>query len=274
MIKVKSLHIYPIKALAGIQLDEVEITSRGLKHDRRWVLIDKQNKFISQREYPQLALLHPQIGANEMTIIDKSGKMSKLRFSLAEPNSIEEEVTVWDDRMPVKEVSQETNLWFSQFMEMDVRLMYMHEDSIRQADQRYAIKASDKVSFADGYPVLIVSEASMEFLNAKLEETLSIDRFRGNIIVSGSTPHEEDTWREIKIGQQQLFGVKPCARCQVTTIDPETATYGKEPLKTLSNYRRLDHKILFGENFIPGNESTIRIGDEIEVFERKTAPII
>lgn len=271
MIKIKSLHIYPIKSLGGISLDASNVTFRGLAYDRRWLLIDENNQFVSQRTFAKMAMLQPELNEGHMCITDRTGKNSMLKFDLSEPSSTAEMVTVWDDTMPAKEVSQEASNWFSRALEMPLRLMYMHEESIRQADQRYAVNESDHVSFADGYPVLITSEASMDQLNAKTSLEQSVDRFRANIILSGIGPHEEDTLRQIRIGRQELFGVKPCARCVMTTIDPSTAEAGKEPLKTLATYRKVGNKILFGENFIPTNESHIRVGDKVAVVERKDA---
>jgi len=271
MIKIESLHIYPIKSLGGISLQESKVTSRGLAYDRRWVLVDENNRFVSQREYAQMALLQPSLDDTVMTINDRSGKQEQLNFNLQEPQTEAEEVTIWDDIVPAKPVDDAADQWFSSFMQMPVRLMYMHEESVRQADQRYAITVNDKVSFADGYPILIISEASMTLLNSKLENPLTINRFRANVIVSGIKAHEEDSWREIKTDRQTLFGVKPCARCVMTTIDPENAQFGAEPLKTLSTYRFKDNKILFGENFIPQDEGKLRVGDEIEVIQHKPA---
>lgn len=273
MIRIESLHIYPIKSLGGIDLQEAKVTDRGLAYDRRWVLVDANNRFVSQREYARMALLQPRLDNGQMTITDRSGELVPLQFDLNEPKTTAEAITVWDDTVPAKPVSNAADDWFTTIMQMPVRLMYMHEDSIRQADQRYAITEQDKVSFADGYPILIISQASMDRLNSKLDHALSVNRFRANIIVSGIEAHEEDTWREIKTIQQTLFGVKPCARCVMTTIDPQTGEAGKEPLKTLANYRKIGNKILFGENFIPKEEGMLKVGDEIEVVERKEAPI-
>ena len=273
MIKIKSLHIYPIKGLRGISLNQTEVTTRGLKHDRRWVLVDEKNRFISQREFPEMALLHTHIEGDLLIIKDTRKNNSSISIPIVEPTSNEEMVTVWDDKMPAKIVSEEANGWFTTALSKQLRLMFMHDASQRQADQRYAITENDHISFADGYPILIVSEASMDQLNEKTGLSQSIDRFRANIVITGVEPHEEDKLREITIGQQKLFGVKPCARCQVTTVDPSTAKYGKEPLKTLATYRRINHKILFGENFIPANESSISVGDLVQIIERKEPAI-
>lgn len=273
MIKIKSLHIYPIKSIGSIDLKESQVTHRGLTYDRRWVLVDEQNRFVSQRENPHLALLQPELHEHQMKVVDRSQHQSPILFDLTEPDTEADEVTIWDDVVPAKPVSSKVNEWFSNFMRAPVRLMYMHEESVRQADQRYAITPANKVSFADGYPILIVSEASMNLLNTKLISPLKVNRFRANIIVEGTEPHEEDSWREVRTAQQTLFGVKPCARCVMTTIDPETAVAGKEPLKTLSSYRQIGNKILFGENFIPKEEGVLKVGDEVTVVQRKEAAI-
>lgn len=273
MINIESLHIYPIKSLGGIDLERSELTSRGLAYDRRWVLVDQTNRFVSQREHARLALLQPHLGKVYMTITDRSGQLPPLEFALGEPETTAEEVTIWDDTVPARPVTSIADDWFSTFLQMPVRLMYMHEASVRPADPRYAITEQDKVSFADGYPILIISKASMELLNSKLDDPLGVNRFRANIIVSGIEAHEEDSWREIRTAKQTLYGVKPCARCVMTTIDPKTGTVGKEPLKTLSTYRKVGHKILFGENFIPKEEGSVHVGDEIQVIKKKEPSI-
>ena len=273
MIKIESLHIYPIKSLAGISLRESKVTNRGLAYDRRWMLVDEKNQFISQREHPRLSLLQPEIKNQEMFVHDRSGVKESLAFKLNEPNSEPEQVTIWDDTIPAKPLSDTVNQWFSAYLQASVRLFHMHEESIRQADQRYAMTANDKVSFADGYPVLLLSEATLNLLNSKLESPLSMDRFRPNVVVSGTTPHEEDTWREINTKKQKLFGVKPCARCTITTIDQDSAKFGKEPLKTLATYRKTGNKVLFGENFIPKEEGMLGVGDEIQIIEKKVPAI-
>lgn len=269
MIKIKSIHIYPIKSLGAISLQQSKVTHRGLAHDRRWMLVDAKNRFVSQREYAQLSLLEPEIVSDQMIVTDRSGRQQALYFDLKEPQSRPEEVIIWDDTVMAKAVSTAADEWFSRYMEMPVRLIYMPDESVRAADPRYAVTQSDKVSFADGYPILIISEASMDLLNSKLTSSLSIDRFRANLIVEGSTAHEEDTWREIQMAQQTLYGVKPCGRCVMTTIDPKTAEVGKEPLKTLATYRKVGQKILFGENFIPKEEGVLRVGDKIKVVKNK-----
>lgn len=271
-LKVTDLWIYPIKSIAGIQLKESKVEKRGLQYDRRWVLADENGMFVNQRDYPEMALLQPEINGSVMTISHKAKAIAPLSFSMDEPTTTPVSVTVWDDTCPAKPVDEKADAWFSDIVGKEVRLLYMHEDSVRQADQRYAIEETDKVSFADGYPILIISEESVAFLNTKTEEHIPMNRFRANVIMQGGHANEEDTLRQINIGNVQMHGVKPCARCVMITIDVDTATKGKEPLKSLATYRKQGHKILFGENFIPHNEGSIAVGDAIQVHKVKSGP--
>ncbi|MBO3699006.1 MOSC domain-containing protein [Roseivirga sp. E12] len=271
-LKITDLWIYPIKSIAGIQLDQSKVETRGLQYDRRWVLADENGMFVHQRDYPEMALLQPEINGDIMTIRHKTKPIEAVSFNMSEPDSTPVSVTVWDDTCPAKPVDAKVDAWFSEIIDKKVRLLYMHDDSVRQADQRYAIEETDKVSFADGYPVLIISEESLAFLNSKSTEHVPMNRFRANVIVSGGEVHEEDRLRKITVGDVEMYGVKPCVRCVMTTIDVDTAQKGKEPLKTLSTYRKTGNKILFGENFIPSNEGVIRVGDTLNVLEKKSGP--
>jgi hypothetical protein len=272
-LEITALYIYPIKSLAGISVGKSKVEFRGLEFDRRWMLVDENNQFITQRNFPLMALLQPEIKSSSIVVSHRNQKFEPIEFSMAQPMSKAESVTIWDDTCLAKEVSVVASEWFSAVLEMNCRLMFMHEESIRQADQRYAIGESDKVSFADGYPILMVSEESMSQLNRKMRLNYSIDRFRPNIVFKGGTPHAEDTLRKVTINDVDLFGVKPCARCVLTTIDPQTTAQGKEPLKTLTTYRKLGNKILFGENFIPVNEGEITVGSQIIIHETKASQL-
>lgn len=272
-INIKSLHIYPIKSLGGIELSQTKVERRGLQHDRRWMLIDESGRFISQREYHSLALLQPSIEGEFLNIEDRSGRLDLLKISMDEPQTEPIKVTIWDDECLAKPLGESINKWFSAFMDKPVRLVYMHKGSQRIADQRYAPQPDDVVSFADGYPMLVISQESLDFLSKKVGTDIPMNRFRPNIVLTGLEPHGEDTLAEISINGLKLYGVKPCARCVMTTINQQTAEKGKEPLKTLASYRKTGVKILFGENFIPEVEGQITAGDSVEVLKFKSAPI-
>ena len=264
-LTITDLWIYPIKSIGGIQLTSSKVEHRGLQYDRRWVLADLNGMFISQREFPELALLQPSIEGDTIIIQHKQKDLAPLTFSTKEPDSNPINVTVWDDTMPAKPVSEKASQWFSDYIGKPAQLLYMHNDSIRQADQRYAINESDKVSFADGYPILIISEESLEQLNSLASEEVPMGRFRANVIVKGGEAHIEDRVKRLKVGETEWHGVKPCARCVMTTIDLDTAQKRREPLLTLSKYRRVKSKILFGENFIPMSEGQVEVGQELSI---------
>ena len=266
---ITALYIYPIKSLAGIEVAKAKVESRGFQNDRRFMLVDENNQFITQRKYAKMALLQPELTATEIIVRHKTEAVSPLKISLDEPNTTPEMVTIWDDTCPAKPVSTEADEWFSAVLGMKCRLMYMHDASIRQADQRYAINETDKVSFADGYPYLMISEESLAQLNEKLNESIDMRRFRPSIVFKGGKPHEEDEIRKVFCNGIEMYGVKPCARCVMTTVNPDTSEKGKEPLKTLSTYRQTGNKILFGENFIATSEGELKVGYLLKVLERK-----
>lgn len=271
MLQLSEIYIYPVKSLGGVRMDEAEVTDRGLQHDRRWMLIDENNRFISQREYPQLALFEVIIQDSNLVITDrKSGKILTVSHSPIYPNTPSINVTVWDDEVAACEVSKKTNDFFTQALGMSTRLVYMQDESLRKTDANYSLKGDEITSFSDGYPILIIGQSSLDDLNNRLAEFITINRFRPNFVFTGGTEFEEDEWHEFKVGEIKFFGVKPCARCIMTTIDPLTGKKkGKEPLLTLNRYRKAGNKILFGQNVLISQLGKVLVGDIIEVISRK-----
>jgi uncharacterized protein YcbX len=176
-------------------------------------------------------------------------------------------VEVWGDECKAIPASPAAHEWMSQYLGMDCRVVYMPEDSIRLVNPKYAIAPTDHVSFADGFPFLLISQASLDDLNQRLETPLPMNRFRPNFVVSGCTSFAEDTWKRIRIGTMEFHLVKPCARCIVTTVDQQTADRGQEPLRTLAQYRMQDGKILFGQNLVAVGVGQVSVGDAVEVLE-------
>jgi uncharacterized protein YcbX len=177
-------------------------------------------------------------------------------------------VSVWSSHS-IKAIDQgdEASEWLSTYLKVPARLVYMPESSIRRVNPEYAVRPGDHVSFADGYPILIASQESLDDLNTRLDAPLPMNRFRPNLVVEGCKPFEEDTWKRIRIGEVELALVKPCSRCEVTTIDQVTAARGKEPLKTMATFRRIKgNKVMFGMNVIPVNEGRLRVGDRVEIL--------
>jgi uncharacterized protein len=262
---ISSIHIYPIKSLGGFSVASAKVTARGLEHDRRWMLIDKNNRFLSQREFHSLALLQISMAENALIVSHKTLSIKSLVINFLETTDhlTRLNVSVWDDTVEAVEVSQEANDWFSEVLQSPTSLVYMPDDSFRKVDKKYAISQDDITSFSDGYPILIIGENSLADLNFRLEEPVPMNRFRPNLVFSGGKPFEEDTWRNFSVGTTQLVGVKPCARCVMTTINQDSAETGKEPLKTLASFRKVGHKILFGQNVLPLNVGEISVGDEV-----------
>lgn len=266
MLKINELYIYPIKSLAGIAVNKARITEKGFEHDRRWLLVDMDNRFLTQREYPQMALLDQSIENNELRITHKINNKSisiPVNSSTAADRIM---VTIWDDTCIAEFVSDEADSWFTEMLGINCRLVYMPDDCKRIVDQRYAPENS-VTSFSDAYPFLIIGQASLDDLNSRLVESLPMNRFRPNIVFTGGEPFEEDQYGHFTIGDINFYGVKLCARCIVTTIDQETAKKGKEPLKTLTSYRFKNNKILFGQNLIHEGVGEIAIGDQIMILQ-------
>lgn len=270
MLKLSEIYIYPIKSLGGIRLEKANITTRGLENDRRFMLVDENGQFLSQREYPQLAIFQTEIEGDFLKITDKkTGQNLKVNLS---PNSqsLALSVTIWDDTTTAIEVSQEASEWFSQALGIPARLVYMHEESQRKVESNYALTGDDITSFSDGYPILIVGQSSLDDLNNRLENPVNINRFRPNFVFTDGEPFEEDAWHEFTVGDVRFFGVKPCSRCIMTTIDQETGEKkGKEPLLTLNKYRKAGNKILFGQNVLVSELGTVSVGNDVTVLSRK-----
>ena len=272
---LSEINIYPIKSLKGIPLEEAKIERRGLEFDRRWMLIDEQNKFFTQREFPKMATLEVRIGENGLQVSDKGNKL-EIPFSPGGDETAR--VKVWSSKCTAKVYENSINEWFGDVLRTKCKLVLMPEETERKVNYFYAVHRDDHVSFADGYPFLLIGENSLADLNSRLADDLPMNRFRPNFVVKDAEPFAEDGWKKIKIGAGVFHVVKPCARCVITTIDQATGEKDdKEPLKTLSSFRipkrSVKNKILFGQNLIVENAGDIlRVGDEIEVLETKNKP--
>lgn len=265
---LSELHIYPVKSLGGISLQQAELIETGLKYDRKWMLIDEKGTFVTQRKYFELAMLQVGIDEDKLTVTHKKDPSRSVSFGLDEHTGLSIPVSIWDDESTGLEVSKHVNEWFSDFMQMPVRLVQMPADAKRLVDPRYAAH-NEVVSFSDGYPCLIISQASLDGLNQKLAESVRMDRFRPNFVFTGGEAHVEDSFTNFYIGNTLFSAVKPCARCVLTTIDQQTGEKGHEPLKTLAGYRTINKKVLFGQNLLHEGKGLIRVGDQIRVVSWK-----
>jgi uncharacterized protein YcbX len=275
--RISEIWIYPIKSLAGIRLQKAMVMQKGLEYDRRWMLVDQEGRFLTQREHPTMALFTLTLDNSNLTVTSQlpvaSMQSSFITIDLKEAISGDlTSVQIWDDQVEAAEVKPEYSAWFSQQLGIPCKLVFFPEDKRRDANPDYA-KNNEQVSLADGYPFLIIGQTSLDDLNKKLEQPVSMRRFRPNFVFTDGLPYEEDTWRDFKIGQVSFRGIKPCGRCLLITVNPETGEMGVEPLKTLASYRKQGGKVYFGENLLARTYGEVCEGDDVEIMDFKTPRI-
>jgi hypothetical protein len=263
MIKIQDLYIYPIKSLGGYRVEEAEVTQRGLAHDRRWMLIDPNRRFLTQREHPLMALLQVQPAENGFQVFHRN-RPDQFLLIPWQASGDSMEVAIWGDRCQALALSLEADAWFTEALGSRCQLVYMPEGSRRQVDLNYAPEGTI-TGFTDGYPILMISQASLDDLNTRLPEPLPMNRFRPNIVLSGAEAYAEDRMDSFTINNIELRGVKPCARCVITTINQETGIAGKDPLRTFATYRQQGNKVLFGQNVLGLGTGILHTGDTVSV---------
>ncbi|MDP4548933.1 MULTISPECIES: MOSC domain-containing protein [unclassified Marinobacter] len=264
-MNVLSLFIYPVKSLSGISVPYLELDDFGPSGDRRWMIVDGLGKFVTQRRLPRLALIEVSLHDGVVSI----GIPGQGEFAL-KPTSQQQEVTVWRDQVLASEAQQAVNEALSGFCGEPLRLVYMPDSTFRRVDPE---RVSDvrRVGFADGFPFLIANAASLEELNGRLPTAVDIRRFRPNIVISGAGPWAEDAWRALTVGGVNFRVVKPCSRCVLTTVDPDTGKKDPdtEPLKTLSGYRKTGDGVIFGQNAVHDGCGRVSVGDSVSIFEQE-----
>ncbi|NJO77212.1 MAG: MOSC domain-containing protein [Cyanobacteria bacterium RM1_2_2] len=269
-LTVTDLYIYPIKSCRGIRRSVAELDAWGLQYDRNWMVVTPAGKFLTQRDVPRLALIDTAIESEHLCV--QSPNQSALRLPLVPPvASVKKGLTVevWRDRCQAIDQGDEAAAWFSQFLAMDCRLVRIGEAYNRPVQSSHkSNQPSAQVSFADAYPLLLISDASLADLNQRLPQPLPMNRFRPNLVITGCEPYAEDRWQQIRVDQTIFDVAKPCQRCVITTTDQQTAIRdaAKEPLKTLATYRRLKGGVIFGQNLIHTNPGKISVGSAVEVL--------
>lgn len=263
--RITGISIYPIKSTAGISLDACEVQARGLAMDRRWMVVDDHGDFITAREFPILTQIRSTNGNDGLPVAAPGEDTIDVPFpGNAAPKM---RVTIWDDECHATRAGVEVDAWFSRVLGIACRLVYMHDECKRPLEADYG-RPGDHVSLADGYPLLLISSASLVDLNSRLEEPMSMSRFRPNLVVGGCAPFDEDEWREITIGDVEFEAAKRCSRCELTTIDPDNGERHPrlEPLRTLASYRRgSDGHVFFGRYLIARTPGSIYLDDAVRV---------
>lgn len=264
LLKLSEINIYPIKSLGGISLQSAGVEDRGLKYDRRWVLVDETNTFFTQRDFPEMALIKVAIRDDGLHLRHKRKNIESLIIPFAFDHSRKDKVVIWDDTVIGEFYNQAIDDWFSEILGIKCHLVKMPESTRRIVDETYA--KNKTVSFADAYPFMIIGQSSLDDLNSRMDTPLPMNRFRTNFVFTGGKPFEEDNWKKFKIGEVIFEAVKPCARCVITTTDQETAERAPEPLFTLSKFRKVENKVMFGMNLISESAGQINVGDKIKLL--------
>lgn len=254
---------FPMKSAAGQALERGELGPRGLEQDRHWMLVDLTGGFLTQRQLPRMALI--------TTALDAAGALHLSAPGMppcpvrARPE-LRVAVRVWGDTCLAAACDEGTDAWLSDFLAQPCRLVYLPTAERRPVDPHYA-QPEDQVGFADGFPLLLISQASLDDLNTRLTAPIPMRRFRPNLVVAGSAPYAEDAWRVIRIGAIVMRVVKPCSRCPIPNVDPDTGIPGSEVLRTLTRYRRRDNKVYFGQNLLHDGPGVLTVGMPVEILE-------
>jgi uncharacterized protein YcbX len=267
--QVAALYYYPVKSCRGIAVSQAEVIETGFRYDREFMLVERNTGlFLSQRELPRMALIQPEMRDSRLHL--EAPGMPVFEIPVVEEGT-RVLSTVWSNRCESVDQGDEVAAWFSEFLKLDVRLVRMALDFKRRVKPIYAVSGQEEVSFVDSMPFLILSLESLQDLNRRLEKPVLTDRFRPNIVLSGSNlPYGEDRLKQAQIGEITMRATKPCARCEITTIDQQNVQTGKEPLRTLATYRRSESgSVVFGQYFIHENNGTIKTGDRLKVLTTK-----
>lgn len=268
-VRLASIHIYPMKAAAAVDLDQCLVERWGLAGDRRWLLVDPSGRFVSQREQPSLARVQVSYGPGGAISVSAPGSPGR-RVSVPGADAELLKVSVWSSVVLAAAAGPAADEWFSAYLGCPVRLVYLDDPTRRPVDPDYG-QDGDVVSFADGYPLLLTSTGSLGELGRWLTEDgarpVPMNRFRPSVVVTGAPPWAEDRWRRIRIGDVSFRVVKPCGRCVVTTTDQVTGERGSQPLKMLGRRRRFGQQLVFGQNLIPDGGGMIRTGQPVDILD-------
>jgi len=262
---VSSLHFYPVKSCKGIAVEKLQLDSKGALLDRRWQVVDHEGRFLSQRTMPKMAFIAVEPFSDKLLL--KAPKMTPCIVKLPY-NGSKRQVVIWKNTVEAIDQGDTIAEWLTEYLGVEARLVYMPDATHRPVDPKYAVSEANEVTFVDAYPLLLISEASLGDLNWRLKTPVPMNRFRPNIVVSGCAPFEEDTWKQIRIGNVVIDCVKPCSRCVTITIDQNTGEKeDNEPMQTLTTFRKFEGGIMFGQNCIHKGPGTISVGTKVEILK-------
>lgn len=266
-LTVTELAIYPVKSLAGIALQEMVLQARGPVFDRHWMVTDLDGQFVTQRQQPRMCLIKTELLDDELVLSVADASFPPLHLPLRASESAQRSsVVLWRDTVAACDAGGEAAAWLSGFLQIQCRLHYLPPDSVRAVDPGYA-RSGDQVGFADAFPLLLITEASLHTFNAELPAPIGSERFRPNIVIGGNAPYAEDTWRRLRIGGIEFDVAKPCSRCVIPSLDPNTAQRQPIVSKALARTRRRGDAVYFGQNLIHRAHGRISVGDEVVVLE-------
>ena len=261
------IRIYPIKACAGTDVQEAHLERRGLRYDRRWMLVNEQGSDLHQFDHPRLASI--VVSFTDQHLVVQAPGMSPLHIPLQAQHSTPLIVQWFQGSSEAFPASDLADAWFQEFLRVPCRLVFMADDAHHPVEPGYEID-HDLASFTS-FQYHLLGEGSLADLNQRLATPVPLERFRPNLVIAGAPAFAEDTWRTLQINQHLFHVVKPCDRCAITTVDPVKGIMtGKEPLTTLARYRTFDKKVLFGQYLLSGERGIIRVGDALHILEHKT----
>lgn len=266
---VSAINLFPLKSGAPLPQQQATVEPRGLHGDRRWMVVDADGKFVTGRELSRLTLVRATPAADALLL--QAPGMSDLHVEAPRADGMRLDTAVWGAQVTPLFAADAAHAWLSNFIGVDLRLVHMDDACTRRVkakyDGRYG-RDEDVVSLADAFPLLLISQAALDQLNAKLAQPVPMLRFRPNLVVAGTAPHAEDAWQRIRIGAIEFEVVKACVRCVFTTVDFERGERDPsgEPLRTLITYRRTPDGVTFGQNLIPRGSGVLRVGDAVEVL--------
>ncbi|MDI1443874.1 MOSC domain-containing protein [Polyangium sp. 6x1] len=264
-LTLSGLFVYPVKGARGIALDRARAQSLGIEHDRRFMIVDPDGEFLTQREHPEIALIETAIEGDALVLHAKGH--GPLRLPLRPEGPTDRRVRVWSDKCRAVFVGDEAAAYLSDYLGRRAELVYMPEEAARRVDGRY-VSRKERVGFADGFPYLLTTEGSLADLNARLREAVPMDRFRPNLVVRGAPPWSEDAWTTLSVGSIVFHLRKPCSRCNVITVDQATGARGKDPLATLATFRARANRVYFGWNMVAEGEGELCVGDAVTLLAR------